>query len=267
MRPEAEGSCSPEWGVSLNRISKQFSTPDRPVIALTDVSMEVRRGEFVCLLGPSGCGKSTLLNIVAGLSRPSSGDVVVMGQPVKDPVASLGVVFQRDLLLPWRTVLQNVLLQAEIRGLPKSKSVDRARELLAAVGLEGFADRYPSELSGGMAQRVAICRALLHDPDLLLMDEPFAALDAITRDQMGIELQRLWLGNDKTVLFVTHSIPEAVYLADRVLVFTPAPARIAADVSIEFERPRRLSVRDSPEFVKYLVQLRGYFESFGVLHE
>ena len=219
--------------IALDRVGMTYAARSGPVEALRDISFGVRRGEFVALVGPSGCGKSTLLRIVAGLRPPTGGDVVVDGRRVARPMAEVGMVFQAPVLLKWRTVLDNVLLPAELAGLDPKRHRDRARELLRLVGLGDFEAKLPRELSGGMQQRASLCRALLLDPPLLLMDEPFGALDAMTRDEMNLELLRVWgEGTDgrrdrKTILFVTHSIPEAVFLADRVVVMSPRPGRVA----------------------------------------
>lgn len=215
---------------------------------LRDVNLTVGRGEFVVLVGPSGCGKSTLLSMVAGLLRPGQGTVSIDGQPVSGPSPHLGMVFQRPLLLTWRTTLDNVLLQAEMRGLPRRAYVDHARELLAQVGLAGFEHCLPHELSGGMQQRVALCRALIHQPTLLLMDEPFAALDALTREQMALDLQALGLSRGVAVLFVTHSITEAVLLGNRIVVMSARPGHIAGVVEPALERPIDLAEMNSRAF-------------------
>jgi len=249
--------------VEFDRMAKHFGQ----VAAVEEMSFDLERGEFLAIVGPSGCGKSTLLMALAGLTQPTSGAVRVEGEAVLEPYTDLGIVFQSAELLPWRTALQNVLLQAEVRRTPRREAETRARELLASVGLRGFEDSYPEELSGGMQQRVALCRALLHDPEILVMDEPFGALDALTRDQIQIDLQRMWLERRKTVVFVTHSIEEAVFLADRVLVFTPRPARIAAEVRIDLPRPRHLGVRTDPDFTRNVGEIRAVFERLGVLHE
>jgi NitT/TauT family transport system ATP-binding protein len=253
--------------ISVRRVTQRYKTARGDFEALTDISFDIGEGEFVSLLGPSGCGKSTLLRIVGGLTPATGGEVLVRGAAVTKPPESLGLVFQTDLLMPWRTVLENIMLQAEIRGLDRAATLARARELLALVGLAAVADSFPSELSGGMRQRVSLCRALVHEPDLLLMDEPFGALDAITRDQMCIELQRVWLAKRKTVLFVTHSIDEAVFLSDRVVVMTPGPGKVALDLAIDLPRPRRIAVRETPGFQNYARQLRETFERFGLLRE
>jgi NitT/TauT family transport system ATP-binding protein len=253
--------------VSVRQLTQRFKTARGDIEALTGVSVDLHESEFVSVLGPSGCGKSTLMRIVAGLSSATNGQVLFHGDPITKPPKQLGVVFQTDLLLPWRTVLENVMLQAEIRGAGGETYRAKALGLLKMVGLSNREDAFPSELSGGMRQRVSICRALLHDPELLLMDEPFGALDAITRDQMCIELQHIWLASPKTVLFVTHSIDEAVFLSDRVVVMTPSPGQIALDLTIDLPRPRRLAVRNTIEFQNYAQQLREVFERFGLLRE
>src|SRR5215475_1445667 len=225
-----------------------------PVEALAAITLKVGTGEFVSLVGPSGCGKSTLLRIVAGLRPATAGTVTVAGRVVRKPVADVGMVFQAPVLLKWRSILQNVLLPAELAGKNAGALQARAERLLDMAGLKGFGDKLPRELSGGMQQRAALCRALLLDPPLLLMDEPFGALDAMTRDDMALELLRIWGEHDlsrearKTVLFVTHSIAEAVFLSDRVLVMSPRPGRIAADLAIDLPRPRTVELRASEAF-------------------
>jgi NitT/TauT family transport system ATP-binding protein len=253
--------------VEFDQVTKAFDTGDGVMTAVDEMSFDLDRGEFLAIVGPSGCGKSTLLLALAGLTQPTTGQVTVAGRPILEPYTDLGIVFQGAELLPWRTALQNVMLQAEIRRSSKRESEARARELLAQVGLGGFEDRYPDELSGGMQQRVSLCRALLHDPEILVMDEPFGALDALTRDQIQIDLQHLWMERRKTVVFVTHSIDEAVFLADRVLVFSPRPARIAADFRVSLDRPRHLSARTTPEFAGLVGEIREVFENLGVLTE
>ena len=239
--------------IELDRVGMVYQTLSGPVEALRNIDLSVAEGEFVSLVGPSGCGKSTLLRVLAGLRPASSGDIVVDGQRVTRPIAKVGMVFQAAVLLKWRTVLENVLLPAELAGLNPRRYRDRARELLKLVGLSGFETKRPGELSGGMQQRVSLCRALLLDPPLLLMDEPFGALDAMTRDDMNIELLRIWGeaaegGKRKTVLFVTHSIPEAVFLSDRVVVMSPRPGRIAEIVGIDLPRPRTVETRATADF-------------------
>jgi NitT/TauT family transport system ATP-binding protein len=252
-------------GIRIDRVTRVFG--DAGITALSEVSLDIRPGEFVSILGPSGCGKSTLLRCVAGLDTPSSGAISVAGVPVTAPPEHLGIVFQRDALLEWRSVLDNLMLPIEFRGGDVAAARDRARSLLKMVGLEGFEGRYPAQLSGGMRQRVAICRALVDDPKLLLMDEPFGALDALTRDQLNIELQRLWMAEHKTVLFVTHSISEAVFLADRVVVFSPRPGSIADVIEVDIPRPRRLAVRTGELFHGYSSRIRTLFEGMGLLKE
>ena len=253
--------------IAATAITKTFSTRSGTVEALGPVDLTVEPGEFVSIVGPSGCGKSTLVSILSGLVRPSSGEVKVMGEPVTKPLTNLGIVFQEDLLLPWRNVLKNVLLQAEIRRLPMDEYERRARRLLELVGLAGFESKLPGELSGGMRQRVAMCRALVHDPPLLLMDEPFGALDAMTRDQMNLDLEALASSTRKTTVFVTHSIAEAVFLSDRVVVMSPRPGRIQAVIDIDFPRPRRLSLRDSVEYSTHITHIRRLFQSMGLFQE
>jgi NitT/TauT family transport system ATP-binding protein len=237
--------------IVLDRVGMTYQAESGPVEALRDVGFAVERGELVALVGPSGCGKSTLLRVVAGLRRPTRGTVEVDGRAVTGPIPAVGMVFQAPVLLKWRTVRDNVLLPAELAGQDRARHRERAEELLRLVGLAGFGDRLPRELSGGMQQRAAICRALLLDPPLLLMDEPFGALDAMTRDEMNQELLRVWgerAAARKTVLFVTHSIPEAVFLADRVVVMSPRPGRVARVVRVPLPRPRTPATRADPEF-------------------
>jgi len=237
--------------IRLDRVGMVYQTASGPVEALRDISLEVGQGEFVSLVGPSGCGKSTLLRIIAGLRPATSGAVTVNGTAVAKPIANVGMVFQAPVLLKWRTILDNVLLPAELAGLSTAGYRQRALDLLRLVGLGDFAAKRPSELSGGMQQRASICRALLLDPPLLLMDEPFGALDAMTRDEMNLELLRIWgeglgaSGRRKTILFVTHSIPEAVILSDRVVVMSQRPGSIAAMQDIDLPRPRTIETRAS----------------------
>jgi NitT/TauT family transport system ATP-binding protein len=253
--------------ISLDQISKCYKSRGGEVAALDPVSFGISDHEFVSIVGPSGCGKTTLLMIVSRLLNQSAGTVRIGGRTVEGPYTDLGIVFQHDVLLDWRNVMQNVMIQAEIRGLDRATLTARARQLLAMVGLEGFATMYPHELSGGMRQRVAICRALLHDPPILLMDEPFGALDALSRDQLNIDLLRLWQEMRMTVLFVTHSISEAIFLSDRVMVMSPRPGRIEADIRIELPRPRRLTLRQTPAFNDLVREVTAVFERDGVLRE
>lgn len=242
--------------IEARGISKIFGTGAAALTALDNVDLEVGQGEFVAILGPSGCGKSTLLMILAGLIAPERGSVRVGGAQVRRPLTDIGIVFQRDLLFDWRTILGNVMLQADIRGLDRAATRKRALALLETVGLKGFEDHRPWELSGGMRQRVALCRALVHEAHLLLLDEPFGALDAITRDQASLDLQAIWVRERRTAVLVTHSIAEAVFLADRVVVMTARPGRVAAEVAIDLPRPRTVAMRDTEKFVAYQAQLR-----------
>ena len=257
--------------VRISRVGKVYPSPRGDVTALADIDLDVRSGEFLSVVGPSGCGKSTLLKTVAGLEAVSSGQISVRGAPVKGPPERLGVVFQRDVLLDWRTILDNVLLSAEFQGLKRAHVEGRAKELLKRFGLGGFENRHPWELSGGMRQRASICRALLSDPELLLMDEPFGALDAMTRDDLNVELTRIWQdsahGQRKTVLFITHSIVEAVYLSDRVVMMSRAPGRLVDIIDIDIPRPRPLSVRETPRFGELTAKIRHHFAELGILKE
>jgi NitT/TauT family transport system ATP-binding protein len=249
--------------IAVHRLDKRYATGQGDVIALEAIDFQVREGEFVAVLGPSGCGKSTLLKILAGLIPASAGTAALRGTPIAGPRRDIGVVFQSPVLFPWRTVLDNVLLPVDVQRLGRERNTTLAMELLQLVGLDGFERRYPWELSGGMQQRVAIVRGLIHDPAMLLMDEPFGALDAMTRENMNLELQRIWLEKRKTVLFITHSIPEAVFLADRVLVMTPRPGRILRTVKIAIPRARSLDVMTTPEFGTYVRDIRACFNSKG----
>jgi NitT/TauT family transport system ATP-binding protein len=252
--------------VGIAGLQKVYRTRDgNEIHALKDIDLDIRNGEFISIVGPSGCGKTTLLKILAGILQRSSGEVVMNGRGLSGPSRELGVVFQAPVLLPWRTVLQNVMVPVEVQHRSRAEFTARARALIAMVGLAGFEHKYPSELSGGMQQRVGICRALVHDPSFLLMDEPFGALDAMTREQMNEELQRLWRESRKTILLVTHSIPEAVYLADRVVVMTPRPGRIVDVVEVDLPRPRTLAMQNTPEFGRYVAAIRRHFSSTGVL--
>jgi len=251
--------------IRFEHVTKFFGEGEKRVHVVDDVSFTARRGEFISILGPSGCGKSTLMMLASGLIPLSSGTIAIDGTQVSKPYTNLGIVFQQDLLMDWRRVLANILVQAEFRGLRARDYDARARELLKLVGLSGCEDKYPFELSGGMRQRVAICRALVHNPNLLLMDEPFGALDALTRDQMNLDLQRIWYDDKKTVLFVTHSIPEAVFLGDRVFVMAPSPTKIREAIEIDLPRPRSLEVRETPEFAAYIHRITQLFYQMGIL--
>ena len=235
--------------IELRHVEQVFRPLDGDdVVALRDVSLGVKRDEFVAIVGPSGCGKSTLLRLIAGLLRPTSGEVTIDGAPVREPRQDTGIVFQNPTLLPWATVTDNVLFPLRLMRQMRPDSIATVHELLKLVGLAGFERRYPRELSGGMQQRAAICRALIHDPDVLLMDEPFGALDALTREEMSLELLRIWTARPKTILFVTHSIPEAVLLADRVVVMSPRPGRIVEEIDVPLPRPRSFDLQALSEF-------------------
>jgi len=250
--------------ITIRNLGKTFGAEGGDSFkALEAVDLEIGQGEFLSLLGPSGCGKSTLLRIVAGLERPSCGTVEVGGRPLKGTPPGLGMVFQRDVLLDWRNILDNVLLPIEFSGGRKDDYKERAREILALYGLRGCERRYPWELSGGMRQRAAICRALIRDPAFLMMDEPFGALDALTRDELNLELQSLWMRTKKSVLFVTHGIAEAVFLSDRVAVMAASPGRIAEILTIDIPRPRDFSVRGSERFGAYANRIRDVLEQHG----
>jgi len=233
---------------------------DEDVEALRSVSLNVRSGEFVSIVGPSGCGKSSLLKLILGLERPTEGEIRLSGHVVEGPNRDVGVVFQSPVLLPWRTVLQNVLLPADVQHLDRNAAAERAAHLLQFAGLAGFEKRYPFELSGGMQQRVAIVRALIHDPQLLLMDEPFAALDAMTREQMSMELQRIWMQSRKTVVFITHSIQEAVLLSDRIAVMSARPGRLISVLEHGAPRPREIKDLAAPEMAKLAATIRDQLE-------
>jgi NitT/TauT family transport system ATP-binding protein len=251
----------------IEELSKVYLTRDGSVRALEQVSLRARRGEFLSVLGPSGCGKSTLLMIAAGLLPASSGTVSIDGRLVTRPRTDIGIVFQNPVLLEWRTALGNIMLQAEAKKLERAAAERRARRLLDSVGLGGFEDKYPHELSGGMRQRVSLCRALIHEPDQLLMDEPFGALDALTRDQLVLDLQQIWNERRMTVLFITHSVPEAVFLSDRILVMTPRPGSVDRVIDIALPRPRTLAMREAPEFAGYSREILDLFLARGVLRE
>ena len=238
--------------IKLDGVRKVYTSRGEETVAVSDVTMDIEQGEFVSLVGPSGCGKTTLLKILAGLHDEDGGTVTIGGGTMSfDPSRDVGMVFQQALLLKWRKVIDNVLLPAEILGLPMGEARDRAKDLLAMVGLDGFEDKYPYELSGGMQQRAAIARSLVHDPKLILMDEPFGALDALTRDRMNLELMRIWLESQKTIVFVTHSIPEAIFLGTRVAVLSARPARMADNFKVALGMPRKLDIKTQKKFGDY----------------
>lgn len=247
--------------LSIRGVGLTYPTRSGQTEALADVDVEIGEGEFVALLGPSGCGKSTLLRLAAGLLAPTRGDIALNGHAVVGPSRSTGVVFQKPSLLPWKTVRENVLLPARTQGLDLARAKARADQLLDLVGLRAFAGNYPFELSGGMQQRVGIARMLLPDPALLLMDEPFAALDALSRETLTFALQDIWSVQRKSVLFITHSIPEAVFLADRILVMSPRPGRILESLPNPLARPRSVDTFDLPEFTALTQHLRRHFNA------
>src|SRR5580700_289688 len=244
--------------ISCERVRKIYGQGANAFEAVHAATFSVERGEFVSLLGPSGCGKSTLLMMIGGLEAVSDGRVLAAGTPVEEPRAEIGIVFQDPTLLPWKTALQNILFPIEMMHKSRAAHLDRATELLRLVGLLEAANKRPGQLSGGMKQRVSLCRALIADPSILLMDEPFSALDAITRDDMNVVLLALWERYRKTVLFVTHSIREAILLSDRVLVMGRSPSRIIADVAVPFARPRTFELTESPAFNELCGELRQH---------
>lgn len=247
--------------IQINGLEKRFQTRARePVNALTGVNLNIRTGEFICVVGPSGCGKTTLMRILAGLERSSAGSVTIESEPITHPRDDIAVVFQQATLLPWFSVLENVLLPARLKGDRTAQVRTRARDLLRLVGLEEFERKYPFELSGGMQQRVAICRALLRDPKILLMDEPFGALDALSREALNLELLRIWTEQRKTVLFITHSIPEAVFLGERVVVMSPRPGRISGVVPVQIESPRTIRTMGTSQFGSICDAIRATLE-------
>jgi len=244
--------------IRLDHVEKTYRTRRGDLVrAVEDITLEVGENEFVTLVGASGCGKSTLLKLVAGLTPATHGTIHIRGAAVREPFPDVGFVFQQPVLLPWRSVLDNVLFSAEMLGLDPRQYRKPAGDLLELTGLGGFETKYPRELSGGMQQRVAICRALLPDPSLLLMDEPFGALDAMTREEMSLELLRIWEERRKTILFVTHSIPEAILLADRVVVMTPRPGRVARILAVDLPRPRTMDLEFDPRFKAASDEVRG----------
>ena len=262
-----EGRRPSPGGASIvgRSIGKKFETPQGRITALEDISFSIRGGEFVSLIGPSGCGKSTLLLIAAGLVPATSGEVQVDGVRLERPLTDVGIVFQDHLLLDFRTGLDNVLLQPQIRGRPAGAAREAASRLLQKLGVAAAAERYPWALSGGMRQRVSIARALIHEPSMLLMDEPFGALDAITRTQIRHDLELLWMETRKTVLFITHSIEEAIGLSDRVLVMSPAPGRIVDEIAVDLPRPRPAHLGEYPSFNAYAERIHGVFRAMGVI--
>jgi NitT/TauT family transport system ATP-binding protein len=249
--------------IAVEEVSRVFTSGARVVTALEKISFDIPAGQFVSLVGPSGCGKSTLLKIIAGLLPPSSGRVSVSGRSVDRPLENVGMVFQAPVLLKWRSVIGNVLLPVEFAKLDLGRYAAEARRLIRLVGLEGFEEMYPHELSGGMQQRASLCRALVTDPQLLLMDEPFGALDAMTRDELDMELLRIWEERKKTVLFVTHSIQEAVFLSDVVMIMSARPGKLLETIGIDLRRPRTLEMMSSEQFGEYTLRIRRLLSSVG----
>src|SRR5437870_1139344 len=264
-RHAGERAAPSEPLIRIDGVTKVYRTADGPVESLKPLTFDIHAGEFMAVVGPSGCGKSTLLKLVAGLLPVSAGEIRLDDKPVNGPPDNVGIVFQSPVLLAWRSVLDNILLQIEMRHLSRAQYLPKAQALLEMTGLKDFAQKYPWELSGGMQQRASICRALVHDPAVLLMDEPFGALDAMTREKMNLELQRIWYETKKTVMLITHSIPEAVFLADRVLVMTERPGSIAAIYDVDLPRPRSLAVMGDPAFVKLAQTIRAHFYAQGTL--
>jgi len=253
--------------IGIRRVAKIFGEDtDSPFRALKEVTVDIEAGEFVSVVGPSGCGKSTLMLMVAGLLARSGGDITIAGRAVVKPVTDVGIAFQDHLLLDFRTALNNVTLHADIRKLPRKQIETRARELFEQLRLTQAMDKYPRQLSGGMRQRVSLIRTLVHDPSLLLMDEPFGALDALTRLQVRTDLEALWLRRRPTVLFITHSVEEAVGLSDRILVMSPSPGEVVEEIRVDIPRPRPIVLGDVPEFAAYVDRIHRHFERLGVLH-
>jgi NitT/TauT family transport system ATP-binding protein len=253
--------------IAINNLSKVFGEDgDTPFRALKRINVEITAGEFISVVGASGCGKSTLMLMVAGLLKSSTGQISVNGKPVNQPITDVGIAFQDHLLLEFRTAFDNVMLHADIRGLDRKTLETRARDLFKQLRLEHAMDKYPRQLSGGMRQRVSLIRTLVHEPSVLLMDEPFGALDALTRLQVRMDLEALWLRRRPTVLFITHSVEEAVGLSDRILVMSPSPGEVVDDIRVDLPRPRPIVLGDAPEFAGYVDKIHRQFERMGVLH-
>jgi NitT/TauT family transport system ATP-binding protein len=254
-----------QW-IKIENVEKIYR-PRRsaPTVAVTDINLTVKRGEFISIVGPSGCGKTTLLKLLAGIGGDYEGTLTIAGKNVDRPLPEVGMVFQAATLLPWRSILDNVLVPAQVQKLDKAIHLEKAKELISMVGLDGFEDKYPFELSGGMQQRAGICRALINSPAVLLMDEPFGALDAMTREYMNLELLRIWSESQQTIVLVTHSIPEAVFLSNRVVVMSPRPGKIAEIIDIDLPEKRDLSVMSLPKVGELISHIRGYFNSANVI--
>ncbi len=261
----AVDDTSPQPLIRVRGVAKSYRSKDGEVESLKPLEFDILEGEFLSVVGPSGCGKSTLLKLIGGLLPATGGSIEIAGKRVDGPAGSIGIVFQSHVLLAWRTVLENIMLQIEVRKLPRERGLERARALVDMVGLKGFENKYPWQLSGGMQQRASICRALVHDPAILLMDEPFGALDAMTREKMNLELQRIWAKAKKTVLLITHSIPESIFLSDRVLVMTERPGSIAAIYSVPLPRPRTMAMMGNPDFAALAQKIRAHFYAQGSL--
>ena len=262
--PPTETRCGVQ--IRIDGVAKIFAEDsEQPFRALKEVTVDIEAGEFVSVVGPSGCGKSTLMLMVAGLLQRSRGEIAIGGQPVTKPITEVGIAFQDHLLLDFRTALGNVTLHADIRKLPRSAIEARAKDLFGQLRLSQAMDKYPRQLSGGMRQRVSLIRTLVHDPPLLLMDEPFGALDALTRLQVRTDLEALWLRRRPTVLFITHSVEEAVGLSDRILVMSPSPGEVVEEIEVDIPRPRPIVLGDVPEFAAYVDRIHRHFERLGVL--
>jgi NitT/TauT family transport system ATP-binding protein len=255
-----------EIAMLVDHVSKHYKTKTGSVHALEDLTLDVGKGEFVCILGPSGCGKSTLLWGMSGLHDLSAGRIILNGRPVEGPRPEIGMIFQDANLLPWRNLHQNIRFPFEIKKIDAKPYEERIKGLIDEVGLAGFETKFPRELSGGMQQRASIVRCLSFDPEVILMDEPFGALDAFTRDEMNLLIQKIWMETGKTIVFVTHNVTEAIFLADRVVVLTPRPGRLAHIFPIDLPRPRSIEQTFSPEFIKVILQIKqtimqgGYVE-------
>ena len=265
LRVVSEQPQNAASGINLSGVSKTYGTGDGKVQSLRPLDFHINDGEFFVVVGPSGCGKSTLLKMISGLLPPTTGEIRVDGNKVTEPHGDVGIVFQNALLLPWRNILNNVLMPIDMKGEKREKYIPRAKELLKMVGLEGFEKKLPWQLSGGMQQRASICRALVHDPKIMMMDEPFGALDAMTREKMNVELSRIQRQTGKTILLITHSIPEAVFLADKVLVMTERPGGIAAIYDVPLGRERNLDVMSNPIFTDLVARIRKHFMTNSAL--